>query len=120
MSAIKVGKRHRNDLGDLAPLAESLGSVGLLHAVVIDAHDRLMAGRRRLAAAKLLGWREVPVRVVDLDHIAMDDFMENTCRKDFTPSEVAAIAKALRPVEEKRAHQRRTAGLQRGRRLPVA
>jgi hypothetical protein len=111
ISAIKVGKRHRKDLGDLAALAESLEAVGLLHAVVIDSHDRLIAGRRRLAAAKLLGWRTVPVRVVDLEQIALGEFVENACRKDFTPSEIAGIAQALRPPEERKAHQRRLAGL---------
>jgi DNA modification methylase len=111
ITAIKIGKRHRTDLGDLESLAESLETVGLLHAVVIDSHDRLIAGRRRLAAAKLLGWKEVPVRVVDLEQIALGEFIENACRKDFTPSEIAAVVKALRPVEEKRAHQRRLAGL---------
>ena len=96
ISAIKVGKRHRKDLGDLAALAESLEAVGLLHAVVIDSHDRLIAGRRRLAAAKLLGWRTVPVHVVDLESVIEGELAENVHRKDFLPSELWAIAKKVK------------------------
>jgi ParB family chromosome partitioning protein len=107
ISAIKVGKRHRKDLGNLASLAESLEAVGLLHAVVIDAHDRLIAGRRRLAAAKPLGWREVPVRVVHLDHLALGEFVENACRKDFTP---AKLPPSPRPCAPRRQSGRTNGG----------
>src|SRR5262249_39646537 len=88
ITAIKVGQRHRKDLGDLDSLVESLETVGLLHPVVIDPEDRLIAGQRRLEAAKLLGWKTIPVRVVDLEAIALGEFAENACRKDFTPSEI--------------------------------
>jgi ParB-like chromosome segregation protein Spo0J len=111
LKRIRVGRRFRKALGDLRPLAESIEEVGLLHAVVVTPQGRLIAGRRRLEAVKLLGWREVPVRVVDLDQIALGEFVENACRKDFAPSEIAAIARALRPPEEEKAHRRRLAGL---------
>jgi len=48
---------------------------------------------------------------IDLEAITLGEFAENTCRKDFTPSEIAAIAKVLRPLEERKAYQRRLAGL---------
>jgi hypothetical protein len=31
---IKVGRRHRNDLGDIAGLAASIGKIGLLYPIV--------------------------------------------------------------------------------------
>ena len=111
ITAIEIGHRHRKNLGDLDSLAESLEKVGLLHPVVIDSKNRLIAGQRRLEAAKLLGWQTIPVRVVDLEAITLGEFAENACRKDFTPSEIAAIAKVVRPLEEEKAHQRRLAGL---------
>jgi DNA modification methylase/ParB-like chromosome segregation protein Spo0J len=111
ISAIKVGHRHRQDLGNLETLAESLEAVGLLHPVVIDSKNRLIAGQRRLEAAKLVGWKTIPVRVVDIEQIAFGEFAENACRKDFTPSEIAAIARVLRPIVEENAHQRRLNGL---------
>jgi ParB family chromosome partitioning protein len=119
ISTIKVGKRHRRDLGDLQSLADSIEAVGLLHPIVIDSHDRLIAGERRLEAVKLLRWQKVPVRVIDLENIAEGEFHENAARKDFTPSEVAGIAQALRPVIEKRARQRQLDRLRRGREVPV-
>lgn len=48
ISSIKIGVRHRKDLGDLEKLAESLDAIGLLHPVVIDTKNRLIAGQRRL------------------------------------------------------------------------
>jgi ParB-like chromosome segregation protein Spo0J len=46
---IKVGKRHRRDLGDIAALAESIKAVGLLHPIVVQPDGKLIAGARRLA-----------------------------------------------------------------------
>jgi len=119
ISAIKVSNRHRQDLGDLETLAESLEAVGLLHPVVIDSTNRLIAGQRRLEAAKLVGWKTVPVRVVDIEQIAFGEFAENACRKDFTPSEIAAIARVLRPIAQENSHHRRLNGL-RNQKLVVA
>jgi hypothetical protein len=119
IASIKVGRRHRKDLGDLRPLAESLAAVGLLHPVVIDAHGRLVAGRRRLGAARLLGWRDVPVRVVDLRRAAEGELAENACRKDLLPSELWALARVVRPAEQRKARRRRLARLRRGRGGPA-
>jgi ParB family transcriptional regulator, chromosome partitioning protein len=96
ISAIKVGTRHRRGLGDVQALADSLAAVGLLHPVVVDRRGRLVAGRRRLEAAKLLGWKTVPVHVVDLDDLVAGEYAENACRKDFLPSELWAVAQTLR------------------------
>ena len=56
LSAIRVGKRHRKDLGDIRFLARSIQEIGLLHPVVIRPEGKLIAGERRLWALKLLGW----------------------------------------------------------------
>jgi len=67
INTIIVGQqRHRSDLGDVRSLAQSIEELGMLHAVVIDQHHNLLAGRRRLEAARLLGWRHVPVHVVEV------------------------------------------------------
>jgi ParB/RepB/Spo0J family partition protein len=119
ISSVKVGVRHRKDLGDLDKLAESLETIGLLHPVVIDTQNRLIAGQRRLEAAKLLAWKTVAVTVVDLEAVTLGEFAENACRKDFTPSEIAAIAKVVRPLEQEKAHRRRLNGL-RNQKIEVA
>lgn len=107
---IRVVQRHRRDLGDLSDLKASLSRVGLLHPVVIAPDGRLVAGERRLKAIRELGWDWVPVRVVR----SLDDALkalhaerdENTCRKDFAPSEAVALARDLEPLELKAAKER--------------
>jgi DNA modification methylase len=98
LKRIQVGRRFRKDLGDLQPLAESIEEVGLLHPVVVTPQGRLIAGRRRLEAVKLLGWRTVPVHVVDLQNVIEGELAENVHRKDFLPSELWAIAKKVKEI----------------------
>ena len=63
---IKVGSRFRRDLGDIDALAKSISTVGLLHPIVINENNELIAGVRRLEACKKLGWTDIPVHVVNL------------------------------------------------------
>ena len=78
----------------------------LMHPIVIRPDGTLIAGERRLAACKLLGWSEVPVNVVDLDSVVRGEFAENCDRKDFTLSEAVAIKRALEPLEKAAAKER--------------
>lgn len=110
IDAIRVGVRHRRDLGDLASLAKSIGEVGLLHPIVVRRDGRLIAGERRLEAFKLLGRTEIPATVVDLEEIARGELAENADRKDFLPSEIDAIRRALEPREKAAAKARETLG----------
>ena len=86
--SIKIGKRHRRDMGDIDALAKSISEIGLLHPIVVTKDNTLVAGERRLAACKRLGWTDVQVTVVDLGEIARGEFAENAIRKDFVPSEI--------------------------------
>jgi ParB family chromosome partitioning protein len=52
-------------LGDIPALAASIRKFGLLRPVLITPDNRLIAGRRRLEACKLLGWKTIPVNVVE-------------------------------------------------------
>ncbi len=108
VDSIKMGDRVRKNLGSITDLAVSIDEIGLLHPVVVLADNTLIAGARRLAAVKSLGWKDVPVTVVDsLDALAralQAERDENTCRLDFAPTEAAdmraRIAAALKPVAE--------------------
>ena len=105
ISDIIIGKRHRRDMGDLDALARTIRELGLLHPVVITPGNVLIAGERRLRAAKLLGWTDVPVNVVDIEKIALGEYAENVERKDFTYAEAVDILRAVRPVEEQAAKE---------------
>lgn len=110
IKSIKVGSRFRKDLGDVDSLAASIRERGLLHPVVVTSDGRLVAGERRLAAVKSLGWKEVPVRVVKgLDEAVAflkAERDENTCREDFAPTEAVALGRELERLERPKAKKR--------------
>lgn len=92
INAIQIGDRRREDMGNIDVLAESIRRFGLLHPVVVDEQNRLVAGGRRLEACKSLGWEEVPVTLLgelserQLREIELE---ENIRRKDLTEYELS-------------------------------
>jgi hypothetical protein len=59
-----------------------------LHPIGVSPDGQLVFGERRLLACRdLLGWTEIPARVVNLRSIVEGECHENGVRKDFTPSE---------------------------------
>ena len=88
---IKIKKRIRKDLGDLTSLIDSLRSHGLMNPVVITKNNELIAGHRRIASAKVLGWKSIEVMVLDkiseLEKIELE-IEENVVRKDFSGDEL--------------------------------
>jgi len=109
-----VGERHRCDMGDIEGLAASIAKDTLLHPIVVTFDGHLIAGERRLRAVERLGWKTVPCTIVplNLDQIVRGEFAENTCRKDFTPSELVAIGQEIERLEHtrERAKERMTLG----------
>lgn len=101
VAKIKVQNRTRTDFGDMDGLVESIKDKGLLQPITVDANLRLMAGGRRLEAAKKAGLKEIPalIRVVDkkfseLDHLEVE-LIENIFRQDFNHIERAQHTKKL-------------------------
>lgn len=94
--SIRVVGRHRRDLGELEVLAASIATVGLLHPPVITMDGVLICGERRLLAMRdILGWKTIPVIVLEVSSIVEGEYAENEIRKDFTASERVAIGKAI-------------------------
>ena len=87
---IKVGDRYRKDLGDIGPLVNSIRKIGLIHPVVINGSNELIAGERRLEAFKRLGRTSIPFRVIDVPSMLQAEHDENEIRKQFTLTERAA------------------------------
>jgi len=102
---VKVGARRRDDMGDIEALAASIDQVGLLHPIVIDIFDNLIAGQRRLEACKRLGWEAIPYRIVrdvDEQRLREIELRENLDRKDFTELELSKNMAALVEVVKER------------------
>ena len=95
LDSIKVGPRIRRDLGDIGALARSIEEIGLLHHIVVTPENDLVCGQRRIEAARLLGWQEIPARFVNIGAIVLGEQAENELRKDFTVSERVAIGTAV-------------------------
>lgn len=114
LADIKIGDRHRKDLGDIASLARSIEQLGLLHPVVVTPDSTLLCGRRRLEACKELGWEKVTANVVNLDDLLRAENDENVCRKDFTPSEAVEIGRTLVDRERAKAKERQREGRSEG------
>ncbi|MDR2617919.1 MAG: ParB/RepB/Spo0J family partition protein [Treponema sp.] len=95
---IKVKKRVRKELGDVASLADSLKHFGQINPVVITKNNVLIAGERRLEAAKSLGWRTINAVVMEFpDALSKLEYEveENIQRRDFTPQEVAEATRRI-------------------------
>ncbi len=92
IDTITLRKRIRHDLGDLTSLKHSLSQHGLLSPIVITSDNVLVAGHRRLEAAKQLGWNTIAVRIIDQadesDQLEME-IEENTQRKNLSTDELA-------------------------------
>lgn len=108
---IKIGDRFRKSIGSLSSLVASIKEVGLLHPIVVSEKGELIAGVRRIEAAKLLGWTEIPATVVNLSDLRKGEVQENLVRKDFTFSEMVAVKRALESEVKTEAEQREKAGV---------
>jgi len=94
---IKIDERHRKDFGDLEALGQTIKEDGLLQPVGVTPDNRLVFGHRRLMACRdVLGWTEIPAVMIDIDNLARGEYVENTFRKDLTPSEMFAVISAMR------------------------
>ena len=100
---IKIKKRVRRDLGDLEALKESLRLYGLLNPITLNSKYELIAGERRLEAAKSLGWERINAIVLDnnVDKIRQleIELEENTQRKEFTDEELLDGYKRLEKLK---------------------
>lgn len=111
IAEIVVAGRTRKKINGIESLVESIRTIGMLHPVVVNTRKELVAGGRRLEAAKRLGWNEVPVRVVD----SLDDALaaltaerdENTCREPLTPTEMVEIGRRIEELEKPKAEERK-------------
>jgi ParB-like chromosome segregation protein Spo0J len=83
-------------MGDLEVLAVSIATVGLLQPPVITKDGVLICGERRLLAMRdILGWKTIPVLVLEVSNLVDAEYSENEIRKDYTPSEHQDVLEAF-------------------------
>ena len=93
-------RKHFSD-ESIEELAQSIEAVGVLQPLLIKKEgdkNLLIAGERRLRAAKKAGLKEVPVRFIDVDEEEGDriSLIENVQREDLNPMEEAEAYETLR------------------------
>lgn len=100
---IKVKKRVRRDLGDLTALKDSMHRYGLMNPITLNSNYELVAGERRLEAAKSLGWERINANILDsnVDNIRQleMELEENNQRKEFTDEELMEGLKRLEKLK---------------------
>jgi ParB family chromosome partitioning protein len=79
--------RQRKAVDDLDDLSDSIRRLGLIHPIVITRENILVAGERRIAACRQIGWTSISAQFVDetdprlLECIELE---ENTKRKNLS------------------------------------
>ena len=95
---IIVKKRIRKDMGDIDSLAESMKRLGQISPIVITKKNVLIAGGRRLEAAKSLGWRTINAIISEspgeLRRLELE-VEENIQRHNFNMDELAEATKKI-------------------------
>ena len=92
LESIVIRKRIRRELGDISGLVESLKNHGQLTPIIINRRHDLIAGFRRLQAAKRLGWRSIEAVMIDrpTERQKLEvEIEENIQRLDLSPEELA-------------------------------
>ena len=92
---IKVKSNPRKDFGNMKELTASIKEHGILEPLLITKGKELVAGERRLKAAKLLGLKQVPVTIINSKMVEEIKLVENLQRKDLNPIEEGEAFKKL-------------------------
>lgn len=94
----------KRDHGNIDDLKNSIREVGLINPITVNQEFRLLAGRRRFQAITELGWKKVPVRVVNSAGELFDfrvALIENIARKNLSEPEEAAAIKEYDELKRK-------------------
>ncbi|MHA1567898.1 MAG: ParB N-terminal domain-containing protein [Alphaproteobacteria bacterium] len=109
---IIVAYRPRRDDGDLTALQDSIRQVGLLHPILVDRGNVLVAGGRRLAACRAIGREKIPALRLDVaaDTMTALDIQaaENLCRQPLTAAELDQHIRKKKDVLARKGGRSRT------------
>jgi len=88
---IRVKRRIREEPEDIEDLMNSMKRYGLMNPITINSENVLIAGRRRLEAARRLGWHMISANVIEATDRVSElemEIEENTQRSNFTDQEL--------------------------------
>ena len=99
---LKLDNEYLRTGTDVSALMKSLDSIGLIHPVTINREGELLAGARRVQAAKELGWTEIAVHVVDREVLVQEliSIDENLVRSPLTTLELETCLNRGREIYE--------------------
>jgi ParB family chromosome partitioning protein len=102
IDSIRIGARHRTDLGDIEALAASIEQKGLLQPITVTPDGILICGARRVAALRQLGVRKVNVWVRSglSDHLTqlLAEQDDNALHKPLSPTEAATLYREVKAL----------------------
>lgn len=123
LAMIHGGGPVRGSEAEMNELMTSMKDQRQLQEVIVDASFRLIAGRRRVEAAKRLGWTTVRAFVdpslADAVKALKAERDENGPRVALTREERLDLADRLLKLEQPDAHARKVGGLKKGAKIPV-
>ena len=115
--SIRVSARIRKEPGDLTELADDLQKHGLINPItVMDCQNgtyQLIAGLRRLEAAKLIHMTELRATVLSpmqAEEMLEIEIAENEQRLNFTTAERLEYAEKIKAIEQAKARERMALG----------
>jgi len=85
-------------MGDITALADSMKRFGQISPILITKNNVLIAGGRRLEAARSLGWTSINAVIAEIpDELSKLEYEleENIQRRNFTPTETNEAAKRI-------------------------
>jgi len=115
ISLIKSASSHRGTDAELSVLIDSMRTLGQLQEIVLNSRYEMIAGRRRLAAAKRLGWKSLRAFISPTFDDAIKALRaerdENCpgCRVALTRAEQLELARRLEEIENPEAAKRKAA-----------
>ena len=117
INSIVITKRIRKEVLGIEELAEDIVKHGMLNPITVMSENsgkfRLLAGLRRLEAARLLNWEQVDVNIIspaDAEAALLIEISENEQREPFTYSEKMDFARLLEEIETAKARERMVQG----------
>jgi ParB family chromosome partitioning protein len=113
IDSIRIGSRHRTDLGDIDMLAASIERQGLLQPITVTPDGTLVCGARRLAALRQLGVRRLNVWVrsgiSEQLTLLLAEQEDNALHKSLSPTEAATLYREVKVLLAEDASRRQEA-----------